>query len=180
MGGRCRVIAVDAAEVMAEKGAKRTRPAAMRASRKMGARWSGESTRSVRRGWRTRERSCWNATCTAGSFLLRVVRALAGFGDHDADVLIGEFAEALVAVVGLLDGGEFLGSDVAGAVRAVAPGLEAARGGRVLGAIAVLVLAELAQLHGRDGLRRHAPRQARRPSRSPCAPPPGPGRTRRA
>ena len=86
-----------------------------------------------------------------GPFFCGVVQVLAGFGHHDAGVLVDEFAEALVTVDGLLDGRQFLGPNVAGAVLAIAPGLEAEIGGRVLGSIAVLVLGELALLHGLDG-----------------------------
>lgn len=88
---------------------------------------------------------------TKGLFFCWVVHALAGFGDNKVGVLVDEFPEEGMAMEGLLDGGQFLRPDVAGAILAIAPDLESVVGGRVLGTTAVLVLGKLAELHGFDG-----------------------------
>jgi hypothetical protein len=88
---------------------------------------------------------------TKGLFFCWVVHALAGFGDNKVGVLVDEFLEEGMAIEGLLNRGQFLGTNVAGAILAFAPGLEAVVGGRVLGATAVLVFGKFAELHGVDG-----------------------------
>lgn len=56
-----------------------------------------------------------------------------------------------MAIDGLLDSGEFLRPDIAGAILAIAPDLEAVIGGGVLGPASVLILGEFAKFHGFDG-----------------------------